>query len=114
MKAPVFIFGLILALGAYFFVPSLTAIGSVDDEIILENASVDGELILEDVLDNASSFMWGHKKVEAIKRIENDEAICYIYIGYGISCFRKGKCPDDVDTLPNPGPGSDPCGGRGC
>jgi len=45
-----------------------------------------------------------------IKRLENIDDVCYVYTGYGMSCFKKVTCPGDVgDTLPEPGPGNNPC-----
>ena len=45
-----------------------------------------------------------------IKRLDNVDDVCYVYVGYGMSCFKKVQCPDDVgNTLPEPGPSDNPC-----
>jgi hypothetical protein len=68
--------------------------------------------------ENVSSFIFGkHPKQQQtlIKRVDNEEAVCYVYVGIGISCFPKKQCAGDVgDKLPSPGPGDSPCGHSRC
>ena len=68
-------------------------------EQLMFQAETEGETVVEFYNDNS-----------LIKRLDNIDDVCYVYAGYGMSCFRKIKCPEDVgNTLPEPGPGNDPC-----